>query len=171
MLTHSVAIIVSLCMVGMTVVPSSLIPCCCKSNSCSTDHQKVRAGCCSTGAGQGSELAANQRRSCCNPEPVKTASCCTTKTIKPDCPQCRCLEKMQVVALSGYSVYETHGKTQPAARTVAVADPLSVVAPTFLRLIDESPPGIHPLSVTCSLRCWSEPSSFNCRLNYRSFSV
>lgn len=152
MLIQSVAILVSLCMVGMTVVPSALIPCCCKSSECSVLRIDSRGTCCSTPADRPAQASA-QRRSCCAPEAVKTASCCPEQSLKPDCPNCRCLEKMQVVALSGYSVYESTGKTYPAALNLAVANPLSMVQETNVRLTETSPPGMHPLSVTCSLRC------------------
>lgn len=152
-MSQSVAILVSLCMVGMTVVPSSLIPCCCKSTDCSALRETVRENCCAMPDSGRSAKTEKRTRTCCNPEPVKVATACPAKVLKQACPKCRCLEQMQVVALSGYSTFGVSGKIHPATQSVTIVDPLSIVAPTADGVIETSPPAIHPLSFTCSLRC------------------
>lgn len=150
---QSVAIIVSLCMMGMTVIPSSLIPCCCKSTDCSALRVETRGKCCSAPSGAGLGQIASEKRTCCSTDPVESVSCCPSQSIKPDCPTCRCLEKMQVVALSGYSVYVSTEKTQPAFQTIAAANSLEFVQSASVRPIEVSPPGVDRLTITCALRC------------------
>jgi hypothetical protein len=104
MLSRSIAIIVCLSLIGVTVLPASMIPCCCasKGDLCKTASAGPRS-CCAKGP---SDLAVSQgtAKSCCANISADLPACCSKQTVKKECPVCRCIEQMQIVALSGYSI-------------------------------------------------------------------
>ena len=81
-----IAAIVSVCLLGFTAIPGAYFPCCCK------DRCKV--------------LAERQAPSCCaQQEPVR--DCChTDRSLKSQCPHCRCLEQLQTVAIPTVNFYQ-----------------------------------------------------------------
>lgn len=109
MVSRSVIFLVCISLVGVTVLPASLLPCCCK-----FERVRMLAG----GTASQCPLHKEKRpdfvrqtveRSCCSAKPVfekaSPTTCCSQKTMyRVDCGNCRCLEQMQIVTLSGYSV-------------------------------------------------------------------
>jgi hypothetical protein len=107
MLSRCIILITSFCLLGVTVVPGALIPCCCKSAiKIRAEHQRagIEVGGCS-----------HVPKSCCSHAPKSSSphipkSCCShdgtgtmpIKTVNNNCGTCRCLEQLQIVALSGY---------------------------------------------------------------------
>jgi hypothetical protein len=149
MLNRSIVIISCICMLGMTVLPAYAIPCCCKSArmSCGKHSPEQPAGttkgCCST--------VPVKAKSCCEPIPIET--CCSGKTIEAPCGACRCLEQLQIVALSGYEAYDSSMRT--ASSAAVTASPEVVCQP---RAMGQPLAGlnVHSLLIgfqTCNLRC------------------
>jgi hypothetical protein len=149
MLSRLIIIISCISLVGVTVVPGSLIPCCCKAkgqHNCSMEKSAPR---CSTG----NMMCAMpvKAKSCCAKTPSKT--CCPQKTIKPECPNCRCLEQLQILTLSGQNDNEHSIRISVfAAVQSAVAPLVGMEVPTDSGAVTISR-GM-PLSLqTCTLRC------------------
>jgi hypothetical protein len=149
MLNRCIVIISCICMLGVTVLPAYAVPCCCKSArvSCEKHPSQQPAGttqsCCS-------RMPA-KAQSCCEKPPMGT--CCSAKTIEAPCGVCRCLEQLQIVALSGYAAYDSTMRTASVA--VIAVSPKVVSQPQAI----SSPlqgPSLHRLLVdlqTSNLRC------------------
>ncbi len=149
MLSRFIIIISCISLVGVTVVPASLIPCCCKakgSHNCVIERSAPR---CPTG----NMMCAMpvKAKSCCSKTSSKT--CCPQKTIKPECPNCRCLEQLQIVTLSGSNDNEhTIRISAFAAIQSATVALVQIGVPTDSAVVTVSR-GV-PLSLqTCTLRC------------------
>jgi len=91
-------ILICFCLLGYTLLPQALIPCCCTSQP------------------QPSNLSKSP--SCCAVEPVKTdcssrmqmmenSSCPPKLVLGSACPLCRCLQSMQVEVVSGPGIHQT----------------------------------------------------------------
>lgn len=85
---------------GMTVSPSSAVPCCCKSRSSSAPYDVPAL-----------EQASSPVESCCSAKKVQIPSCCAvptpvekpcnlTRTVNLDCGHCSCLKHLQLVGIS-----------------------------------------------------------------------
>ena len=99
MLSRLLVIITCVSLVGMTVVPASAIPCCCNKSM----HSKKMSGAKAQMSPACLPESADKALPCCHGKLVK--ACCSTKVIRQKCPKCRCLEQLQIVALSGYAAY------------------------------------------------------------------
>ena len=148
MLSHLLVIITCISMVGMTVVPASAIPCCCNRSLHAREVSHSRA-----------EVIPPV---CCPERDTKVHSCCRAKLqtacrsdnfVKQKCPRCRCLEQLQIVALSGYASTESNTRVSPAI--------VPTVTPMPFTGLDESAVGTalsdcrDPIVIlqTCTLRC------------------
>jgi hypothetical protein len=151
MLTRLVIIVTCISLIGVTIVPASSIPCCCKSA-----HTNFR------GQSGISHPATKAVSTCCSRGPAKVRSCCATKvdqatcangTVRGECPKCRCLEQLQIIALSGYSALGTIIRVP--ALNVAITTPLAgITSPGMAALAPEADCRDIVVGLqTCSLRC------------------
>jgi hypothetical protein len=151
MLTRLVIIITCISLIGVTIVPASSIPCCCTSKHANysglseTSGSRAETGpaCCSGGA--------VKARSCCSTNVVKAS--CSKGLVREDCPRCRCVEQLQIVALSGYTAIETSVRLSAVA--FAAASHALVVQPSYMAgLAPEVDCRDIVISLqTCTLRC------------------
>lgn len=151
MLSRLLTIITCISLIGVTIVPASSIPCCCKfmhanySGQSETSGSRAETGpaCCSKGA--------VKARSCCSTNAVQAS--CSKGLIKQVCPRCRCLEQLQIVALSGYAAIET--SVRLSAVTFAAAVSTSGIQPSSMAgTIPEANCRDIVVSLqTCTLRC------------------
>jgi hypothetical protein len=126
------------------VVPTDLLPCCCKAQR-SVGEESATRSCC--------HEPAPQKSCCAKTEGIK---CCSTDSkIKPLCPVCRCVELMQIVAISEAEsslpgVRLAADQFQVAVYSAPLTpayEPLAVDAP------EQFPPGIAVLQKTCVVLC------------------
>ncbi len=138
-----------MCMLGTTMVPAYMIPCCCKTTydlSSSTNKTDTQAA-----------------PSCCSAKHTIKHACCegqscpdtVVNVITEKCSKCRCLEHLQILALSGYlngSSMESNYE-MPELKTHVISSDISshqsVLIPS---LCDEHPIALLTLQ-TCTLRC------------------
>ncbi len=151
MLSRLLTIITCISLIGVTIVPASSIPCCCKFMHANYAGQSDISG-----------SMVETGPACCSRGAVKAHSCCSTNTaqascskghIKQVCPRCRCLEQLQIVALSGYTAIET--SVRLSALTFAAAVLTSVARPSLMAgLAPEANCRDIVISLqTCTLRC------------------
>jgi len=148
MLNRSIIILSCVCMLGMTVLPASAIPCCCKSVRIAVKHT------CPHPAGMGAGSCSpkhNKVKACC--EKQAQASGCSGKFIKSACPTCRCLEQVQIVALTGYAIGDSPVRLASAVVTPDSLDHVSQPGTDTTPLPATHPDG-HLINLrTCTLRC------------------
>jgi hypothetical protein len=164
MLRRFTAIALCFSLVGLTTIPAGYLPCCCK-RWVKQDARK-KAPCCRHAAKLRTESSLFQKIAHLGNEPRQMgphalaggtmsehASCCAGKALKRTCPVCRCLEQMQVVALTGWSMGETDMRVAAEALPTVVVP--SVCRPRFLatKQHDDDFSGIVITLQTCSLRC------------------
>jgi hypothetical protein len=93
-------IIACVSFIGMTVSPSSAIPCCCKTRTAS-----------SLGKDLNMNQSSYQANSCCSPKKTQSHNCCGmrtnvespcafTTTTNINCGHCSCLKHLQLVGIS-----------------------------------------------------------------------
>ena len=98
---------------GMTVAPSSAVPCCCKTRSSSVPYDVTAL-----------EQTFPPIQSCCPPKRVQAPSCCAvpspaekpcniTRSVNLDCGNCSCLKHLQLVGISENLTDERLSKTAP----------------------------------------------------------
>ncbi len=164
-LHRSIAIILCLSLVGVTVIPAAYVPCCCKT-SCKTTLNKQVRSCCNSGATVVPAVPTEAKsRPCCGMASQsmsvpgtcpfsESAEACPNKVVKQECPVCRCLEQMQIVALSsGSTLSETFTKVTFTAWAPVTAFQLSP-APSFGEIVSVGQEHISSINLlTCSLRC------------------
>jgi hypothetical protein len=143
-------ILVIICCVsflGMTVIPSSAVPCCCTSRSSSATHSFKAL-----------DEASAPIKSCCAAKRVQVPSCCAIPTpperpcnlsrgVSLDCGNCSCLKNLQLVGISENLANERLSKSATDQSTatdtftlrhsehplVAIASVISTPDQTFLR--------------------------------------
>ena len=152
MLHRSIIIMVCISLVGVTALPASLIPCCCKTGGKMLHSPKASPGCCTKKAVS----------PCCRSMAAPAASCpmhaaqpqafSFGDSLTKNCPHCRCLEQMQVVALSGYSVHNGTATWTSVPMTDTPLSPVAIPAVSVGSLPEHDPPGITTLLRTCTLR-------------------
>jgi len=151
MLSRLVIIITCVSLVGVTIVPASSIPCCCKSMHANYRDQSGISG-----------PRAEAGPACCSRTPAKARSCCSTNVVQAsctkglvrgECPQCRCVQQLQIIALSGYTAIET--SVRLSAATFAAADQSSGIQPSYMAgIVPEVDCRDIVISLqTCTLRC------------------
>ncbi len=151
MLSRLVIIILCVSLVGVTIVPASSIPCCCKTMHANYSVQSGISG-----------SLAEKGRACCSGGAVKARSCCATHvvqatcakgTVRDECPRCRCLEQLQIVALSGYTAVEN--SVRLAAVTFSTVASLSGIRPSQMAglALEVDCRDIVISLQTCTLRC------------------
>jgi hypothetical protein len=164
-LHRPLAIILCFSLIGVTVIPAAYVPCCCKT-SCKTVLSKQARSCCNSGATVVPAVRAEAKsRPCCGMAaqamPVagtcpysESEEACPNKVVKQECPVCRCLEQMQIVALSsGSALSETFTKVTFAAWAPATAFQL-VPAPNFGEIVSVGQEHLSSINLlTCSMRC------------------
>jgi hypothetical protein len=149
MLSHLVIIITCISLVSTTIVPASSIPCCCKSIQANyRTNVEFRASgpqgpCCSK--------TVAKAPSCCSTNPVQAS--CANGLVRDECPQCRCVQQLQIVALSGYTAIET--SVRLSAVTFAAAAHSSGIRPSHMAgIVAEVDCRDIVISLqTCTLRC------------------
>jgi hypothetical protein len=151
MLNRTIAIITCLSLVGVSLVPASLVPCCCKGK---LGAQQVSSlpSCpeCPVAAPSGSK---HSPLSCCAKTQADAPACCAKNSLQPNCPRCRCLEQMQVVALSPVSSDQVSVRVLPAVHADEAPSVNSQTLGAFPILHAGGPPGSFTFLSTCSLRC------------------
>lgn len=148
MLSRSIVIISCISLLGVTVLPASLIPCCCKPGGMSLSA-KMAAKCGATGKMMCGIPA--KTKSCCAKD--TSDQCSPQKTVKKNCPHCRCLEQMQIVTLTGHNDNEQTTRISALA-AVETADTSVVGIEIASDLVFVKDFVSTPLSLqTCTLRC------------------
>jgi hypothetical protein len=162
-LKRSIALILCCCLVGVTAMPAFALPCCCKGLAKHAVVEKPRP-CCESKSPQDPGSNSKKMRPCCatgsgHVGPVSSSdsasdrSCCSGNTIKKECRVCRCLEQMQIVALSGTVTPESDIRNSigvPVISTVFSSPDVAYVS-TAVASSDcrGAPIGLR----TCTLRC------------------
>ena len=160
---RSLCLIVCISLIGVTAVPGFALPCCCKKPSKPAVAEKA-SPCCESKPSLDTASHSKKPRSCCaggshHEAPASLSdlgsdqSSCSSKTIKKECPICRCLEQMQVVALSGTIAPETNFRNSVGIPLVSAG--LSLLETVFVSAaIADSDCRGAPIGLrTCSLRC------------------
>lgn len=150
MLSRLVIIVTCVCLIGVTIVPASSVPCCCKSHTGFMGPHGISAATADTGAASCAR-GMIKARSCC-PDKLAQASC-SQEVVKQECPRCRCIEQLQIVALSGYAAFET--SVRLPAVTLAAATPFPMVD-SIKTIGTGQEAGGHEIVIslqTCTLRC------------------
>lgn len=151
MLSRSIAIIACLSLVGVSLVPASLVPCCCKAKF-NAQHASSTPSCNHCPA-TGAARSASAVPACCANQSAELPSSCAGNVVKSDCPRCRCLEQLQIVALSPVSSDQLPVRILSAA---VVGEAVSVTSQTDggLPIVSaQGPPGNPAFLKTCALRC------------------
>jgi hypothetical protein len=153
MLSRTIAIIVCFSLIGVTVLPASIIPCCCKPGTDLGRAESSHLRSCCEKAPTVRTVAATAPKSCCTEKAVDLPACCSKRIIKKDCAACRCLEQMQIVALCGYSVDQSTIRVPlvSMAALTSTAAPASQIAASVVT--HEAPPGNPAFLEICPLRC------------------
>lgn len=133
MLRRVITITICMCLVGVTAVPASLLPCCCTFKQITLTAGASCPACANGKAGKVTLPA--PERSCCDSEVVAARPCCSVNKIGQNCGQCRCREQMQIIAVSEHSVYQPtfeQSLLDDAARASVASDGLAEIriAPT-----------------------------------------
>lgn|GEM_PF-910295 len=153
---RSIALIVCFCLVGVTAAPGFALPCCCKKLSKPAVAEKAGA-CCKSKPSLDTASHSKKMPSCCAPASLSDLrsgqSCCSGNTIKKDCPVCRCLEQMQIVALSGTVAPEINVRNSVGIPVVSAVLSLSEMACVSATIADSDCRGAPIGLLTCSLRC------------------
>ena len=147
MLSRVIAIVTCLSLVGVSLVPASLLPCCCKNRSMA---QQGASGPTCPKCPPGTTASAMP---CCAKMQSEAPACCTKNSLQQNCPLCRCMEQMQVVTLSSAPSDQLSVRVPVAAQigeTASVANPQSG---TFHVFRHAGPPGDLTFLTTCTLRC------------------
>ncbi len=147
MLSRLLVIITCVSLVGVTVVPASAIPCCCNksmhSRGMSRAKAEMSAVCCPE--------SADKAHSCCHGK-LETA-CRSKKIVRQNCPRCRCLEQLQIIALSGYA--PTENNIRVSTVTLATVAPMPFTDFDKSAVVMPSSDCRDPIISlrTCTLRC------------------
>jgi hypothetical protein len=153
MLSRSIAVMACLSLIGMTILPASVIPCCCKNKDNLAQGTFAHPLSCCEKSSTIRTTSEGTVKPCCAKNSVDLQSCCSNRVIKKECPACRCLEQMQIIALSGYSV---DGSTVRVP-LLSIHDMASTPDVTLLiaanPIREEGPPGNPAFVRTCTLRC------------------
>jgi len=150
-------------LVGVTAAPGFALPCCCKGLHKAAVVEKAHPGFKSEGYLKPASDS-KKMRSCCatglpqqRPAPLSDLSsdqsCCPSNTIKKECRVCRCLEQMQVVALSETVTPEINIRHSVGIPVVSAVPSLSEIACVSAPVADSDCRGAPIGLRTCSLRC------------------
>jgi hypothetical protein len=162
-LKRSIALIVCFSLVGITAAPGFALPCCCKGLHKAAAVEKART-CCKSEGSLDSASHSKKMQSCCatgspqqRPAPLSDLSsdqsCCSGNAIKKECRVCRCLEQMQVVALSETVTPEINVRDSVGIPVVSAVPSLSEIAFVSVNVADSDCRGTPIGLRTCSLRC------------------
>ncbi len=160
---RSIALIACCCLVGVTAMPAFALPCCCKGLSKPAVVEKARP-CCKSESPLDSSSNSEKMRPCCatgsrhvgpasSSDSASHQSYPSGNTVKKECPVCRCLEQMQIVALSGTVTPESNIRNSigiPIISAVFSSPEIAYVS-TAATYSDcrGAPIGLR----TCNLRC------------------
>lgn len=158
---------IALCfsVMGMTVIPARLMPCCCKAahenlgkgsmgvsmspfvlqTEEARERQRSHPACCG-------KVTRAARNTCCHSNSAANRSMEAGKALAAPCPKCTCITELQIVALPGIALSEKTYKLGD----VAAVEPAPIVRQAerlAAPLSELSPPGIVLTLQTCSLRC------------------
>ncbi len=86
--------------IGMTVSPSSAIPCCCKTRTSSTVGHTLDLGQSTTRTDSCCADKKTPARNCCGMHTSTEQTCAFTKTTNLNCGHCSCLKHLQLVGIS-----------------------------------------------------------------------
>jgi hypothetical protein len=146
MFSRLIIIVSCISLLGVSIVPAYLLPCCCKSGWAKQDSQVSGRSC----PGKTCEVTTGSK-SCCAKVPAE--KCCSQNMIKKDCPNCRCLDQMQIVTLSGHNDNENTFRISALTAVECASLPL-VEANILSDFSSVGDIGGVPLSLqTCILRC------------------
>lgn len=162
---RTIAIILCFSLIGVTVIPAAYLPCCCKTAGTSVSNKEARS-CCNRGPTVVPAVTDEARPGTCCDAASKSmtalgtcphseaAGPCPHRVVKQECPVCRCLEQMQIVALSsGSTLAETFTRLAFTAWAPTVAFQ-SVPAPNFGEIVSVCQEHISSSStLTNPLRC------------------
>jgi len=151
MFKRSLAILVCVSLLGVTAAPASWLPCCCKSKAKAGHVEKSGPSCCAKKAQSASPGALTAVHNCCSAKANQTASC-AKMALKKACPGCRCIEQMQIVALSGQSSQDSSAVVATMPTDAVALIPIEPGVSEF-QLTSSAPPGMSTLLKTCTLRC------------------
>lgn len=160
---RSIALIACFCLVGVTAAPGFTLPCCCKKLSKPVVAEKA-GHCCKSKPSFETASHSKKAPPCCAAASRRQAPTALSKlgsdqtsssgnTIKKECPICRCLEQMQIVALSGTVAPEINIRNSVGIPVVSAILPLSEIACVSATIADSDCRGAPIGLRTCSLRC------------------
>lgn len=152
MLSRSIAIITCLSLVGVSIVPASMVPCCCKARPLA-QHAASLPACPKCPVTVPAAASASPAPSCCAAIPSEVPACCAKSNIKQNCHRCRCLDQMQIVALAQASWDQLSVRVLPALPIGEIASVDNPVTDAFQVMHAEGPPGNLGFLTTCALRC------------------
>jgi len=152
MLKRSLAIFVCISMVGLTAVPASWLPCCCKSKAKAGHIQKSVVSSSTNKARFSSPGTLAAVHTCCSTKANPAASCEARQVLKKSCPGCRCLEQMQIVTVAGQSSYDSYSASTTFSTDRILLVPVAPGASEpMLKFTAEG--SMSTLLLTCSFRC------------------
>lgn len=155
MVSRSLVILVCVSLIGVTVLPASLLPCCCKFERATVFRESPGSACPLHNVNEPVSNGPTARRSCCSAVSIQdrasTATCCFPKVLKEPCGKCRCLEQMQIVALSGYSPPQLPTKILLVAHAPVAASSFASRYTLLVQVADAYPPTLVVILKTCTL--------------------
>lgn len=157
MLNRLLIILICISMVGVTVLPASMLPCCCKFKGAKMRAEDASNCCASCKAGRPVVRQTAREKACCSARqlaeaPAQTTCCSQQVNVQVPCGKCRCMEQMQVVALSGYMGGEVNLRTSAVSAATLTA---AILLPVDHGIASVLPDGYSPKNVvllkTCTL--------------------
>jgi hypothetical protein len=159
-----VALTICISLLGITAAPACYLPCCCKFKAPGLSPASAKSCCHSHGKDQrisrdeleavlmGMEYVATvgAASTCLSQQ----HSCCAKKSVRRECPNCRCLEHMQLIALAGSTSSDVSERLsqstvcEPAESSFHTSSAKSIISP----LLDDHQSIVITLQ-TCTLRC------------------
>lgn len=147
MLRRSLTIFACICMLGMTVLQASAVPCCCKTGSedacakhTASNHVKEAKKACSHMGHSGAK-------------PSMASQTGPQKTVATFSHACRCLHLSPIVALSSQEVWDSSIRATTAALVAHSPVSYSRLVHAIETLPDSGSPSIAIHIATCNLRC------------------
>ena len=137
--------------IGMTVSPSSAIPCCCKTKGYSCMGDVLDADQCSPPSDSCCSNKRTQAQSCCGMRHhTNEPACAFTKTTNLNCGHCSCLKHLQLVGISENVKWDRVDRADLSASSILV-DSIMLARNQFQRSFEE--PVISPPDQTFLLHC------------------
>lgn len=110
-----VTIAICVCVVGSSVVPAGILPCCCKAKAADGNGAFGSGSCCAPRTAAPLLDTYKAVNSCCGGQVSRIQTCPSQSSFSPICPACRCLEQMKLVSLTSSATTEEASRTSQVA--------------------------------------------------------